>query len=140
MAPKRGLIGSGTIVKIGEKKLNFVQSVTGLGGATSGPDITCLDDKMKKTGTGLQDLGTPSITYFFDNSDTQSDFRILKGYMDTGNPVAVEVTLPPSDGTKFASTAIITTYIDGDITPDGLVMAKADLALQADWAITNGGT
>jgi hypothetical protein len=39
-------------------------------------------------------------------------------------------------GTKFSSTALVTTYVVG-VKVDELITAKAVLNLQSDWTVTN---
>ena len=135
--PKRGLTGTGTVIKVNKVAMKFVKSFTGLGGTPESLDMTCLTDKQKKNGNGLVDPGTPEITFFFDNSDEQSDYRLLKDIEEAGEPVDIEVILPPSDGTSWKSTTLVSVNVDGAIEPGQLIMGKATLALQDDWTVTN---
>lgn len=49
-----------------------------IGGAPSDLDATCLKDSMKKNVPGVQDTKSFEITYFFDNSSADSDYRKIK--------------------------------------------------------------
>lgn len=135
--PKRGLTGTGTEVKVNKSALKYVKSFAGLGGTPESLDMTCLTDRQKKSANGLVDPGNPEIIFYFDNSDADSDYRKLKAIEDAGEPVDIEVILPPSDGTTFKSTAMVSVSIDGAVEGGQLIMGKASLALQDDWAVTN---
>lgn len=134
---KQGLASIGVDIKIGSAAMNYVQDFGDIGGTPSELDATCLKDKMKHTVPGVQDTKAYEITYLYDNSDADSDFRKLKALQTAGTAVAVEISLP--DGTKAASTAYVTTYVVGGKV-DELLTAKAVLNLQEDWIFTNPTT
>lgn len=131
---KQGLTTIGIDVKIGTTALNYVTEIPDIGGKPSTLDATCMKDKMKKSVPGVQEAQDFELTYLFDNSAADSDYRVLKALQEAGNAVAVEVTFP--DGTKFASTGYVTTYISG-AKVDELISAKASINLQSDWTVTN---
>jgi hypothetical protein len=89
---------------------------------------------MNKSVPGVQEGDEFEVTYLFDNSDTDSDFRMLKALQTAGNAVPIQVSMP--DGTKFASTGYVATYTDG-VGVDALIQAKLSVSLQSDWTITN---
>lgn len=134
---KQGLASVGIDVKLGTNTLNYVQEVGDIGGTPSDLDATCLKDRMKKHVPGVQDVGAFEITYLFDNSGTDSDYRRIKTLQDGGTAVAVEVMFP--DKTKFASTGYVNTYVVG-AKVDELIIAKAVISLQSDWTVTNPST
>lgn len=135
--PTQGLASIGLDVQVGTSNLNYVQEIGDIGGTPSELDATCLKDKMKKTVPGVQNTNAFEVTYLFDNGVAASDYRVLKALQDAGSPVAVTITLP--DGTKFASTAYVTTYVVG-VKVDELITAKLILNLQDEWTVTNPGT
>ena len=132
--PVQGLVSIGIDVKINNTALNFVTDIGDIGGAKSELDNTCLKDTVKKTKFGLKDIKAWECTYLYDNTASTSDYRVLKALEDAGNAVAVEITFP--DGTKFASTGFVNNTITG-AKVDSLIEAKASIALQSDWTVTN---
>jgi hypothetical protein len=131
---RQGFASIGLSVKINNEAVTNVQDIGDIGGTPSELDATCLKDTIKKSVPGVQDAKAWEITYLYDNSAATSDYRKLKALQTAGNPVAVEVTMP--DGTKFASTAFVSTYVVG-VKVDELMTAKAVMNLQSDWTVTN---
>lgn len=133
-ATKQGLASIGLEVKINSVAMNYVQEVGDLGGKPSDLDATCMKDRMKKNVPGVKDAAAFEVTYLFDNTAATSDFRKLKALETAGNVVPVEVDLP--DGTKYAATGYITTYVNG-AKVDELITAKLTVSLQSEWTVTN---
>lgn len=134
---KQGFASIGVDVKVNSVAMNFVQDFGDIGGTPSELDATCLKDKMKKTVPGVQDAKAWEVTYLFDNNSTTSDYRKLKALETAGNVVPVEVSFP--DGTKFATTGYVSTYVVG-AKVDELLTAKAVISLQSEWTVTNPTT
>lgn len=122
---------SGVIFIISKKEIGDI------GGTPSELDATCLKDTIKKSVPGVQDTKAFEVTYLFDNSSTDSDYRKLKTLQTAGNAVPVAVEFP--DSTKFATTGYVTTYTSG-VKVDELITAKLVVNLQSDWTVTNPGT
>lgn len=122
---------SGVIFIISKKEIGDI------GGTPSELDATCLKDTIKKSVPGVQDTKAFEVTYLFDNSSADSDYRKLKTLQIAGNAVPVAVEFP--DSTKFATTGYITTYTSG-VKVDELITAKLVVNLQSDWTVTNPGT
>lgn len=133
----QGLATIGLEVKVNSVAMNYVTEIGDIGGAPSELDATCMKDTMKKNVPGVQDTKAFEITYLFDNSDTDSDYRKIKALQDAGEIVPVAVTLP--DSTCFATTGYVTTYISG-AKVDELISAKLSVSLQSDWTVTNPTT
>lgn len=132
--PKQGLSTIGLKVTVNSTELNFVTEIGDIGGKPSTLDATSLKDAMKKNVPGVQDTSEFEVTYLFDNSDAQSDYRVIKGLQDAKNIVPVSVQFP--DGTKYATTGYITTIVSG-AKVDELLSAKMYVSLQSDWTVTN---
>ena len=132
--PKQGLSTIGIEVSVNAEELNYVTEIGDIGGAPSDLDATCLKDTMKKNVPGVQDTKAFEITYLFDNSDDTSDYRVIKALQTAGASVPVAVEFP--DGTKFATTGYVNTYVSG-AKVDELVTAKLTVSLQSDWTVTN---
>ena len=130
----QGLATIGMEVKVNSEALNYVTEIGDIGGKPSTLDATCMKDAMKKSVPGVQDAQDFEITYLFDNSAADSDYRKLKAVQTAGKAVALEIDFP--DGTKFASTGYVTTYISGSKV-DELISAKASVNLQSEWTITD---
>lgn len=133
MAVVQGLASIGIDVKINKVSMNFVNKIGDIGGTPSTLDVTCLKDTMKHSKNGVQDAGAWEVDYLFDNSDPQSDYRVLRALKGQQN-VEVEVTFP--DGSVFKSAGEVSTYITGPGT-DQIIAAKLSVALSKDWDVTD---
>ena len=129
----QGFSTMGIDVKVGESALNYVTDIGDIGAAPSELDATCMKDSMKKTVPGVQDTKAFEVTFLFDNSAADSDYRVLK-VQDTGKPVNIEVAFP--DGTKFAAAGYVSVMVSG-AKVDELVSAKLTVNLQSDWTVTD---
>lgn len=134
MSTRQGLASIGIDVKVNSVAMNYVKDIGALGGKPSALDATCLKDAMKKSVPGVQEGEDFEVTYLFDNSDTNSDYRKLKALQTAGAAVPVVVEFP--DGTTFSSTGYVSTYVDG-VGVDALINAKLNVSLQSDWTVTN---
>jgi hypothetical protein len=131
---KQGIASIGIELKVNEVALNYVQDIGDIGGTPSELDATCLKDSMKKNVPGVQDAKNFEVTYLFDNSAEDSDFRKLKALQNSRTVTAVEVKFP--EGTVFKTTGYISTYVVG-AKVDELITAKLIVSLQSDWSVTN---
>ncbi len=130
----QGLSTMGIDVKVGESALNYVTDIGDIGGTPSELDATCMKDSMKKSVPGVQDTKAFEVTFLFDNSAADSDYRVLKKLQDAGKPVNIEVAFP--EGTKFTSTGYVSVMVSG-AKVDELVSAKLTVNLQSDWKVTD---
>lgn len=131
---KQGMSSLGISIKVDNQEINYVQELGDLGGKPTELDATCLKDRVKKHIPGVQEAAAFEVTYLFDNSASDSDYRIIKALQDSGSVKALEVLLP--DGTKYASSGYINTYVVG-AKVDELMTAKLVVSLQSDWTVTN---
>ena len=130
----QGFSTIGLDVKVGDTSLNYVTDIGDIGAAPSELDATCMKDSMKKTVPGVQDAKSFEVTFLFDNSAEDSDYRVLKALQDAGEIVALEVKFP--DGTVFATTGYVSVMVSG-AKVDELVSAKLTVNLQSDWTVTD---
>lgn len=130
----QGIASVGITLKVNNKEVNYVQELGDIGGTPSDLDATCLKDRVKKHVPGVQDAAAFEVTYLFDNSAADSDYRTLRALQEDGGIKAVEVVLP--DGTKYASTGYVNTYVMG-AKVDELITAKLVMNLQSDWVVTD---
>ena len=131
---KQGLASIGIDVKVNSVAMNYVTEIPDIGGKPDSLDATCMKDEMKKTVPGVQDTPDFEVTYLYDNSATDSDYRVLKALEVAKNIVPIEISFP--DGTKFSNTCYVTTYVSG-VGVNALVSAKLSCNLQSEWTVTN---
>lgn len=130
----QGFSTIGLDVKVNGVALNYVTDIGDIGGTPSDLDATCMKDRMKKTVPGVQDTKAFEVTFLFDNSAADSDYRQLKKLQDGGKAVTVEVAFP--EGTVFSTTGYATVMVSG-AKVDELISAKLSVALQSDWTVSN---
>ncbi len=130
----QGFSTIGLDVKVDGTSLHYVTDIGDIGAAPSELDATCMKDTMKKTVPGVQDTGAFEVTFLFDNSAADSDYRVLKAIQDEGDAVELEVKFP--DGTVFATEGYVSVMVSGAAV-DELVSAKLTFSLQDDWTVTN---
>ena len=133
----QGFSTIGLDVKVDGTSLNYVTDIGDIGAAPSELDATCMKDSMKKTVPGVQDAAAFEVTFLFDNSAPDSDYRVLRALQDAGETVELEVKFP--DGTVFAATGYVSVMVSGAAV-DELVSAKLTFNLQSDWTVTNPAT
>ncbi len=130
----QGFSSIGIDVKVDDIALNYVTDIGDIGAAPSELDATCMKDTMKKSVPGVQETKAFEISFLFDNSAADSDYRVLKAKQDAGSIVPVAITLP--DGTKFATTGYVSVMVSG-AKVDELLSAKLTVNLQSAWSVTN---
>lgn len=117
--------------------MNYVTDIGDIGGTPSELDATCMKDTMKKFVPGVQDTKAFEVSFLYDDSDTASDYRVLKALQEAGSIVPIAVTFP--DGAVFASTGYVSVMING-AKVDELISAKLTINLQSEWAVTDPAT
>lgn len=130
----QGLATIGIDVKVNSTSMNYVTEIGDIGGTPATLDATCMKDTIKKSVPGVQDTSAFEVTYLFDNSAADSDYRVLRALQTAGDVATLSVIFP--DGTTFATTGYVSTYVVG-AKVDELVSAKLSLSLQSDWTVTN---
>lgn len=134
---KQGLASIGIDVKINDVSMNYVTDIGDIGGSPSELDATCMKDTMKKSAFGVKDVKAFEVSYLYDNTDTDSDYRVIKAVEKKGEIVPVTVTFP--DKTEFSTTGYVSTMING-VKVDELIGAKMSVSLQSDWTEKNPTT
>ena len=130
----QGFSTIGLEVKVNGTALNYVTDIGDIGGTPAELDATCMKDRMKKTVPGVQDTKAFEVTFLFDNSAADSDYRLLRKLQEAGKAVNVEVAFP--EGTVFSTTGYVTVMVSG-AKVDELVSGKLSVALQSDWTVTD---
>ncbi len=130
----QGFSTIGLDVKVNGTALNYVTDIGDIGGTPAELDATCMKDRMKKTVPGVQDTKAFEVTFLFDNSAADSDYRLLRKLQEAGKAVSVEVEFP--EGTVFSTTGYVTVMVSG-AKVDELISGKLSVALQSDWTVTD---
>ena len=130
----QGLSTIGIEVQVNSTAMNYVTEIGDIGGSPSSLDATCMKDTMKKNVPGVQETKAFEVTYLFDNSAADSDYRVLKALQTAGEIVPVSVKFP--DGTSFSTTGYVNTYISG-AKVDELISAKLVVSIQSEWTVTD---
>lgn len=130
----QGFSTIGLDVKVNGTALNYVTDIGDIGGTPTELDATCMKDRMKKTVPGVQDTKAFEVTFLFDNSAADSDYRLLRKLQEAGKAVSVEVEFP--EGTVFSTTGYVTVMVSG-AKVDELISGKLSVALQSDWTVTD---
>ncbi|MCD8376742.1 MAG: phage tail protein [Oscillospiraceae bacterium] len=134
---QQGLATIGLDVAVNSVSMNYVTDIGDIGGTPSELDATCMKDTMKKSVPGVQDTKAFEVSFLYDDSDTASDYRVLKALQEAGSIVPIAVTFP--DGAVFASTGYVSVMING-AKVDELISAKLTINLQSEWVVTNPAT
>ncbi|MBQ3090004.1 MAG: hypothetical protein IJD21_05515 [Oscillospiraceae bacterium] len=130
----QGLSTIGIEVEINSTAMNYVTEIGDIGGSPSTLDATCMKDTMKKNVPGVQETKAFEVTYLFDNSAEDSDYRRVKALQEAGKIVPLTVTFP--DGTIFSTTGYVNTYIVGSKV-DELISAKLVFSIQSEWVVNH---
>lgn len=64
-------------------------------------DDTCLTDKFKRYEVGIGDLGDIKYKFRYDNSKTDSPYRVLKAAQDAGEVLSFKEELKDGSVTEF---------------------------------------
>ena len=130
----QGFSTIGLEVKVNGTALNYVTDIGDIGGTPAELDATCMKDRMKKTVPGVQDTKAFEVTFLFDNSAADSDYRLLRKLQEAGKAVNVEVAFP--EGTVFSTTGYVTVMVSG-AKVDELISGKLRVALQSEWTVSD---
>ena len=133
---KQGFASIGTKVTVDSTELNYVTNIGDIGGAPASLETTCMNDRMKHSENGVQDVGNFEIDFQYDNSATDSDFRVLRGLAD-GQEHTIKITLP--DGTEATSAGVMSVW-SGGFGVNAIIPAKLSVALSQDWVYKNPTT
>ena len=115
-------------------EIPYLMEVPELGGAPEKIDITVLSDEVKKYIPGIKDYGDLVFKFLYDNSDSDANYRVLKGIEDSGESAAFKLAYP--DGTSHEFEAIPSVKIDAGAL-NGALTFSATMLLQGEIEITN---
>lgn len=110
-----------------------LQEVPELGGSAEKVDVTTLADGNYKYINGIKDFGDLAFKFLYDNSGTQSNYRICRGLEEDGTVINWQVEFP--DGTTFefageASTAIDSASVNSALTFTLNITLNSDISVK----------
>ena len=110
-----------------------LQEVPELGGSAEKVDVTTLADGNYKYINGIKDFGDLAFKFLYDNSGTQSNYRICRGLEEDGTVIDWQVEFP--DGTTFefageASTAIDSASVNSALTFTLNITLNSDITVK----------
>ena len=115
-------------------ELEYLMEVPELGGAPEKIDVTVLSDSVKKFVPGIKDLGDLIFKFLYDNASATSNYRVLKGFEDSGETVTFQIEYP--DGTGHEFDAVPAVKMDAGAI-NGALTFSATMVLQSDITVTN---
>lgn len=126
----------GITVEYGTHVIKGASDFTDIGGKPEGLDATPLSSPVKITKTGIQDMGTWDVTYFYNNEDASDDYRFLQAASSANPKVSqtIKVTFP--DGSVHQNSGTVSNYITGTGV-NAMIKAVASFALDGDWTHTD---
>lgn len=130
--PQQGFSSIGMSVLVKASELNYVTEISDIGSAPSELDATCFKDTVRIMTPGVRAAKAFEVTYLFDNTERDSDFRKLRGLQEAKETVPVAVIFP--DGTTFLAFGSVFTYVTG-AKVDELLQAKLVIFCQGDLEI-----
>ena len=113
-----------------------LQSCPNLGGAAEKVDVTTLADGNYKYINGIKDFGDLAFKFLYDNSGTESNYRVCRGLEEAGKVVDWKVEFP--DGTAFDFSGEPSTSIDEGAV-NAAVTFTLNINLNSDIKVTNPG-
>lgn len=114
--------------------LQDLQEVPDLGVDPEKVDNTRLNDKMKHSEFGIGDPGDLAYKFVYDNSNADSDYRVLREIVDSGEVASYRETFP--DGTKFDYDAYSSLKVGGGGV-NAAIAFTLTLGLQSDIKVTD---
>ena len=115
-------------------QIHNLQEVPALGGAAEKVDVTTLEDGNYKYINGIKDFGDLAFKFLYDNSGTESNYRVCRGLEEAGKVVDWKVEFP--DGTAFAFSGEASTSIDEGAV-NAAVTFTLNINLNSDITVTN---
>ena len=116
------------------KEIAGLQECPELGGSADNVDVTTLADGNYKYIQGIKDFGDLAFTFLYDNSGTDSNYRVLRGFEDAGTVVNWQVKFP--DNTTFSFSGQVATAT-GSAAVNAAITFTATITLNSDIVVGN---
>jgi len=126
---RAGITGVGNFTEIAG-----LMEVPELGGDPEQIDVTTLSDEVRKYIPGVRDLGELAFNFLYDNSENDSNFRVLKRLQEGNSVDTYKVEYP--DGTTHEFNAFVSVKMDAAAINEALTFT-ATFSLQSDIEITD---
>lgn len=136
----KGLLSKGTTLSVKKdgdtsfKEIPDLMEVPEIGGDPEKVEVTTLADGVKKYIPGVKDLGDLAFKFLYDNSGSNSNYRILRGIQESGKPAQFKLEYP--DGTGHEFTAYVNVKMDA-ASVNGVLTFTASMSLQSEISVTN---
>lgn len=111
-----------------------LQEIPDIGADVDNVEITTLADGARRYRKGLKDYGDLEFSFLYDNTDSNSSYRILRGLEDANTNADWQVSFP--DGTKFSFSGMVATKI-GSVGVGDVITFTATISLNTDITVTN---
>ena len=111
-----------------------LQEVPDLGGSAEKVDVTTLADGNYKYINGIKDFGDLAFKFLYNNTGTESNYRICRGLEEAGKVVEWKVEFP--DGTGFEFSGEPSTTIDGQ-SVNSAITFTLNITLNSDITVSN---
>lgn len=140
MATKVGILSKGITLSYKDSLgssytlIPHLQEVPDIGGSADKVDVTTLADENYKYINGIKDFGDLAFKFVYDNTETQSNYRLCRKLEETGEAVDWKVTFP--DNTEFTFSGEASTAIDGAGVNDALTFTL-NITLNSDIVVKN---
>lgn len=115
-------------------EIDLLMEVPDIGGTPDQVEVTTLKDGVRKYIPGVKDLGDLEFQFLYDNSSPTSNWRVLKGFQDSGEVKTFRVTYP--DGTAHQFDAIVNVRMDAAAVNAALTFT-ATFFLQSEITVTD---
>lgn len=132
------ILSQGTTVTFNAVTVNGVKSISNIGGGTATIiDTTVLADTAKTRRLGLQDFGTVTMNFLWNQDDLgQAEMLSFKA---SGASASLVITLPATGPTLTANVYTATAYImkmGFNIGVDGVAEGTAEIAISGAFVAT----
>lgn len=115
-------------------EIDLLMEVPDIGGTPDQVEVTTLKDGVRKYIPGVKDLGDLEFQFLYDNSGPTSNWRVLKGFQDSGEVKTFRVKYP--DGTAHQFDAIVNVRMDAAAVNAALTFT-ATFFLQSEITVTD---
>ena len=115
-------------------KLKGLKEIPEVGMEPEKVENTCLEDKVKKYEMGIGDSGDMTYKFKYDNTETDSPYRLMRAAQDAGKVLSFKETLKDGTTTEFDAQVSVKRTGGG---VNGVIEFNLACALQSDLKITD---
>lgn len=115
-------------------EIPLLMEVPELGGDPEKVEVTTLADSVKKYIPGIRDLGDLAFKFLYDNTNEESNYRLMRKLQDDNQPATFKVEYP--DGTGHQFDAYVNVKMDAAAVNAAMTFT-VNMSLQSDITITH---